>query len=354
YAVQLAAVDVKQVADGEVIRSSRGDEEGSTVYDPFYFTQRSDGQLVEVMLGREEMAEVATFKRGVVNALNVTVRDSLNYEVMETDISGTHLATYSVTESGKGKAILNRQLRKGGESLLKSDDLSAFDYQAVQNTSLEFDLDACQMAAVNIDEEVVVLEPGAGDPGVSDVFRHERLSVRAAASMILTGVGLPSSSTTLPTKAERADMVRIPVNAAIAESLESVRGGERADELLRQLRDDAKNEQLISELGQMLRQDSAALGAFARFVDAERPTGDLAHTLGSLAIGAGSPRAQTALAGLLSSATLDDATRGRLVGLSVLIDRPTPALVKTVARLARSVHTPNGMSATLVLGERRS
>ncbi|MEO1087415.1 MAG: hypothetical protein AAFY88_24520, partial [Acidobacteriota bacterium] len=258
YAVQLAEVDVKQIADGRVVHSSKGDEEGSTVYDPFYFTQRSDGQLVEVMLGREEMAEVATFKRGVVNALNVTVRDSERYEVMETDISGTHLATYSLSESGKGTSVLTRELRKGGENLLKSDDVQAFNYQATQNTSLEVDLNSCQVAVVNIDEEVVVLEPGAGDPGVSDVFRHERMSVRAAATMILTGSGLPTSSVTLPTKADRADLVRIPVNAAIGESLESLNGGERAELLLAQLRDDADNEQLISELAQMLRNDPAA------------------------------------------------------------------------------------------------
>ncbi|MEM1179946.1 MAG: hypothetical protein AAGM22_16515 [Acidobacteriota bacterium] len=348
YAVALSDVALEERVQGEVVMTPKGEDVEAALSENFYFTQRDDGQLIEVVVGREDLPETATFKRGIVNALNMTIQDRERYEVMETDISGTHLATYSLTEV-EDKAVLSRTLTKGSDRLLKG-QVEAFNYEAQQQTSLAVDLNACHVSEVNISESVVVTEPGPGDPAVSNVFRHDTLTVQASALMRLVGAGAPTNAVTVPTKSRLDNMVRIPVNAPVSESSESFNGADRVESLLVQLRDDPSNEQLISELGRTLPGDRVGQEAFVRFVNTEQATGDLAHSLGMVAIGVGSPQAQRALGNLLSSAILDESTRERLVGLSVMMDLPTPGLVKVVSRLAQDTHLQSGAAATLVLG----
>ncbi|MEM6795484.1 MAG: hypothetical protein AAF725_16015, partial [Acidobacteriota bacterium] len=348
YAVALREVEVAEIVNGEPASLPRDEEISPLMEETYYFTQASDGRILDVMIGREEQPEAVTFKRGVINALNVTLRGEGRYEVQETDISGTHRAQYSA-ETLRDRTTLQRTIDKGAGGVAKS-ALGSLAFESTQNATLTLDHDSCGIAEVNINEVVIIDQPDASDPAVSNLFHHETLTVRAAANMTLRSTTTASSSAQAPTKLNLKDLVRLPVDAPVLVTPRSVGDLGAVEELLENLTAKNRDEEKIRELARALRADDAGMEAVRAFVNARQPTGSLAHSLGTLLIGVGTEAAQRVLAESLLTPEQDEETLERLIGLSTLIQAPTPGLVDTVSGFASESRTGLGVAANLALG----
>ena len=61
YAVELTNVELVEMLDAKTVEQVDGKDIPASMYDTFFFTQQSDGQIREIILGGKEQAEIVTF-----------------------------------------------------------------------------------------------------------------------------------------------------------------------------------------------------------------------------------------------------------------------------------------------------
>ncbi len=346
YAVNLADVNVAEIVREEVVESAGERELASFFQDTYYFTQSADGQIVDVTLGREEVPEVATFKRGVINSLNVTLRPGKEYQVVESDITGTYTASYEASPGG-GHTQLERSATRTGETNLKK-GLPPITFETTQATSFTLDESTCVLSQVNIDEVVIIDQPDASDPPVSRHYHHETITVRAAANITLLSTSRSTKVRALGMDRNRDDMVTLPVNARVGLSAED--NEEAVSGLLAQLLTDADNKLLYRALSRAVRADGRGVDYLRSFLETRRPSGRLAQGIASLLISLGSPQAQAVLVEHFLAGGSDNESRERILGLSTLIDEPGEDLVAAAGAISNDASAGSWSAATLALG----
>ncbi|MEM1179045.1 MAG: HEAT repeat domain-containing protein [Acidobacteriota bacterium] len=360
YEAVLSDVEVAELFRGERVHSARSAEVESEVGEAYYFTQRFDGRILDVTLGREDGPEAATFKRGLINALGATLLDKEAYALEETDMTGTHEAAYA--RSIVGEAVDYRRTVEKVHVRDGEKNLSAPAAVASQRARVRVDQSACLISEVDIDEDVVAVAPDAGDPAVSPRYRHETITIRAAANLRLLSYGFG------PVRAGAGDegLVTMAVDAPVGSARSLATREDRAEEiesLLKALQsatrstvrstagatDGATAHDLALELSRALHDDSSGLKIVERFLERFRPTGELAAQLGAVLVGDGGEKAQSLFVRLLDDARHGEITRERLLGLSALFARPSNDLVIAVRGLA-NLESRDGTAATLALG----
>ncbi len=349
YAVQLSEVAVAELVEDKTVESAGEQEIGETINQVFYFTQASDGQIVDVTVGREDIPEVITFKRGLVNALNLTLRADDQYEVFESDISGSYSANYSVSR-GEREVVLSRTKSEADYTAGKNGRKLAQNIALTHTSSINFSLESCVISQVNIDELVIIAQPDASDPVVSAHYHHETVKVRAAVNMTLTAMSMRHDTGKLRQGLRRGDMLRLPVAAAIGLSTVDEDNSEQIAELVERLHEQPSHGELLSGLSQAVRGDAAGISHLSRHIERLRPTGRFARSLASLLISEGSVAAQATLVDHLLGGAIDADTAQRILGLSTLLDAPSPALVAAVAAIAGRHQQASWPAATLALG----
>ncbi|MEM1206482.1 MAG: hypothetical protein AAGN66_24830 [Acidobacteriota bacterium] len=349
HAVKLDAVRVEQIVGEEVRASATHEDMAEQIQAPFYFTQTADGQIVEVAVGADEAPEVVNFKRGIVNALSLTLRGDDRYEVVESDISGTYVAHYTRQRGDEGLTF-ERSKTTSDYLVGKNGQQVETRMEVAQTTRVGFDeLEGC-LTEISIDESVVIAAPGPNDPPVSAHYHHETLTVRAAVNMRMTGSGRNLGHTQLKHDLETGDLVRLPVNAALAQSPEDEDLGEAIDDLLSQMQKHPENPDLVLTLARAVRSDPRGVDHLDRHLGVRSLPRRLTATLAAVLVSEGGPEAQGVLARRLVSGDAGSEVQDLAVVLSTQLPSPSADLVASVSPLAEDPSSPSWVAANLALG----
>ncbi len=349
HAVRLTDVEVAEIVGDEIVESLGEHELAGVMGDTYYFTQTNRGQIVDLLIGEHDGPEVVTFKRGVVNALNLTLQTGEQYEAVESDISGTYQARYRVSETDEQLTLHRR--KQSQDSLADKGGMTASSMvESIQTTRFAIDKAAGCLTEISIDESVVIAQPGAGDPPVSDRFHHEKVTVRAKVDMRLTGARQGSNAPAMKRASLASGMVRIPVADPIVVPDERAEQGAIIDSLLDQLLDRPDHRQLAVALSRAVRLDPDGIAHLGRFMSRTDLPRALARTLGSVLVHEESEAAQALLWEHFFVRERDEETRTMVIALSTTMSAPGSRWVDAIASLAADPSGPHWVPASLALG----
>lgn len=72
---------------------------------PFFFTQNSEGSIIEVEYPSDEPNWITDFKKGVASVLHMQLKPTDTYSLSEYDASGHYTANYTISETPVGTQI---------------------------------------------------------------------------------------------------------------------------------------------------------------------------------------------------------------------------------------------------------
>lgn len=354
YEVVLDDVKVLEVVGREIVESAEGEELGSDIGVPYYFTQSRDGTIREIIIGDHEGEETVNYKRGVVNAFNVTLRDGETYDVVESDISGTYTAHYTVVDGRDGIDFARAKDHKdylGGEGGRGATQAS-MPYNMSHNSSSTLDPILGVIGTVNISEVVIVDEPDGSDAPVSDTFQHDTLTVRASVAVELVSVSSVRNVRAARAGVDAPGMLRIPVAAPLAQpDSPDLDNSANIAALLEQTIDHAAGASLLNELVAAMKVDSRSSAQVDAFLGQHELSREASQLIVAALAGVGSAESQAVIVNRFLSGDVTDADRlqDALITAST-IQQPTADLIRAVAALSNNAAYADADNAALVLG----
>lgn len=355
YAVEMSGVDVREAVGREVVQQSRPDENAELVKSTFYYMQQPDGTISDVYLSREMPTEIQFFQRGLVDALNVTMKSERGeYSVVESDASGTHKVHYIMKELGReGVSFIGSYTEA---DYLESPKLAKAAAQGI-NTSMTntttstFNPLYGVIQSVTIDETFIITEPDSSSPPITDFLRHGTMQIQAAVTIDMTAVNVATNVRDLRAGLDSDEMVRLSLSAEISPDGDvDFDHSELIASLLTELEAEPSSPALLTELTRAIEEDSNGVAQLADYIKATAPTGDLAQTLTAALVTEGSEAAQALIVTAFLSGNTDEATvTDALITVSI-VQTPSVDMLRAVNAIRLDANNGNYLNATLVMG----
>lgn len=335
--------------EGRLVEEEQDPELMAELARPVYFKQNVYGQVTEILHSEKESPGTVNLKRGIISALQSSVKEEGSFEQEEQDVSGIYRAKYDAYREGERLVVKKQRTHE--------------DYLAFADRQIE----ARDFVLESNSETVVNDQYGVVESFSSREFVN---SVSADASPY-AGEGFGMWSELL--SEGRMDLVDVSGGEVEGPSAEYVSGALMAAPYEDGAQDEAPVEPKeaqarLSEDLSLLREDPRSPESFNRLLATLRASpvavrelgqslhrGSLAPELLPAAIGAlgslGTGEAQTVLLeGVLLSPRASLESRDQaLVALS-LAERPLPAVIHAVERLRSEPSSPLSTQSTLVLG----
>ncbi|HEX5749150.1 MAG TPA: HEAT repeat domain-containing protein [Archangium sp.] len=336
--------------DGAMVEEERDPELMAELARPVYFKQNAYGQVSELLHSAKESPGTINLKRGIISALQSSVKDVGAFEAQEQDVSGIYRAKYEAFREGEQLFVRKQRTDK--------------DYLAFADRTIEardFNLESSSESVVS--DKYGVVESFSSREVANSVSKE-------ASPYAGEGAGMWSELVS----EGRMDLVDVSYRGEVEPpGAEYVAGGLMAapydDGAGSEVPTDPKQVQaLLSEDLSLLRMDPRSPEAFNRLLATLRASPVAVRELGqSLRRGVLAPELLPAAIGALGSLGTDEAQSLLLDGVVLsprasleskdqalvalsLAERPLPAAVQSVERLSADASSPLRTQATLVLG----
>lgn len=335
--------------EGKLVEEERDQELMEELARPVYFKQNAYGQVTEILHSKNEGPGTVNLKRGIISALQSSVKEEGVFEQEEQDVSGTYRAKYESYR--KGERLFVRKQRTDKDYLSFADQkIEARDFNVDSSSETVVSDKYGVVESFTSREFTNSVSPeaspyeGEGAGMWSELLSEGRMDlvdVSDQGGMEPPGSGYisgPLTAAPYDDGAKEEPMEPKQAQAMLSEDLSLLQRDPRSPEAFNRLLATLRASPVaVRELGQSLRRDA------------------LAPELLPAAIGAlGSLGTDAAQAVLLESLVLSpraslEARDQALVALS-LAERPLPAALQAVERLRAEPSSPLRTQATLVLG----
>ena len=335
--------------EGRLVEEEQDPELMAELARPVYFKQDAYGRVTEILHSEKESPGTVNLKRGIISALQSSVKEEGSFEQEEQDVSGVYRAQYDTYREGERLVVKKHRTHE---------DYVAF---ANQNSDARDFLLESNSEAVVSDEYGVVesfssrefvnsvsseASPYAGEGfGMwSELLSEGRMDLVDVSGGEVEGPGPEYVSGALMAAAyedgagEEGQVEPKEAQARLSADLSVLRKDPRSPEAFNRLLATLRASPVsVRELGQSLRRGSLAPELLPAAIGA----------LGSL--GTGEAQAVLLEGVLLSPRASLESRDQALVALS-LAERPLPAVLQTVERLRADASSPLRTQSTLVLG----
>ena len=345
YAVELQNIAVYTVAEGRPIYTDYNEQEARQLAQRYYIErEKVTGTITSIIIDRRIPAEIMQFQRDAAFIFQTTIQPKAAYTAVESDNTGQHAVAYTM-EAGRNESIYTRT-----KDTVKD---AAKNTNAANGTS-QFVVGSGTLQEIHVHETVLIDQPEANDPAVSDTFEHHTLTVDVNfdAYLITTSrsvdgeIGKIAEEELASSEYNEVSFDAILTDGSVIDQDNS----EQIAELLMELEKKPTDLSLLGMLTELVRNDASGVAQITKFLADQNPQGAWAQSIASVLVAVGTPEAQATIQSYFLEGKVEGELQRDVMIAASTLKAPTAEFVLAVAEIASDKGAFDQNTANLILG----